>query len=92
MLKDDLTYLRFDIQGLGQKFSAAIAAHVSDFDKTIQASLNQLIQEGELDRIVYQQVREALPVAVKNALHSYQVQKKLEEIILDSLNVNEKGK
>ncbi len=92
MYGDDLAFLRFEVQGLGKKIGGHIMSMATEFDKNIQTSLERLTDDGSLQRIVDEQVQKGLTEAFKSAFDSYEIQSKLKNIILDSLNTKGSGK
>ena len=85
MNRDELTFLNFEIRGLGEKFAACIAAHHEAMQAMVKRGFESLLQSGRMEQIVQEELAKEMSSAVRRAVSSPDVAEALKRTILAAL-------
>ena len=78
---DDIVTAELQIRNLGESVKMAMAQRLDEYRAMVDASVDRLIESGELEKIVDREVRKSVESAFSQALNDWDVRLGIKDLI-----------
>ena len=81
----NIPQLEIRIRDIGEIITNAVMLNTEAVKKNVQLAMDEMQQDGTLDRLIQQETRNAIQKAVSESINSYQIREALTEKLLLNL-------
>ena len=92
VMEYEIPIIEMRIRGLGREIVNAFMSHSDELRPLVERAVNDHLASGNVQRIINEEVAKTIQDAIKNAISSYQVRQKIENLITEMFTKQEDSK